>query len=84
MDNVEHAANELAANLRATFAGRVYGPDKPSITRVNNFHIRKIVLKLERGIDLAKAKELTQMSIDRLKASGNYKSIIFYADVDPA
>lgn len=84
MTNVEHAANELAANLRATFAGRVYGPDKPNITRVNNFHIRKIVLKLERGIDLAKAKELTQMSIDRVKATGNYKSIVFYADVDPA
>ncbi|MCQ2206720.1 MAG: primosomal protein N' [Paludibacteraceae bacterium] len=84
MGNVEHAANELAANLRATFAGRVYGPDKPNITRVNNYHIRKIVLKLERGIDLAKAKELTQMSIDRVKASGNYKSVVFYADVDPA
>ena len=82
--NVEHAAFELAASLRTTFAGRVYGPDKPSVTRVNNFHIRKIVLKLERGIDLAKAKELTQIAINGVKASGNHKSIVFYADVDPA
>lgn len=81
---VEFAANELANNLRATFGGRVYGPDKPAVTRINTFNIRKIVLKLERGIDLAKAKELTRMAIDRVIATGNYKSVIFYADVDPA
>lgn len=82
--NVEFAANELAANLRATFAERVYGPDKPSITRINSYHIRKIVLKLERGIDLAKAKELTRIAINNVIATGKYKSVTFYADVDPA
>ncbi len=83
-NKVQYAANELANNLRATFAGRVYGPDKPSVTRINTFNIRKIVLKLERGIDLAKAKELTKTAIDRVIASGQYKSVIFYTDVDPA
>lgn len=80
----EAAANELANNLRATFATRVYGPDKPNITRINSYHIRKIVLKLERGIDLPQAKALTRQIIDGVIASGRFKSVTFYADVDPA
>lgn len=84
MSSVQYAADELAANLRATFGGRVYGPDKPSITRINSYHIRKIVLKLERGIDLPKAKVITRAAIDKVKATNRYKSVTFYSDVDPA
>ena len=83
-DMVEHAAADLANELRAIFESRVYGPDKPVITRIQNMEIRKIVLKIERGANLEQMKKLTQKAINHTIVVGNYKSVFIYTDVDPA
>ena len=53
---VETAATEMGARLRQWFGARVLGPDKPSVAKVSGQNIRKLVLKLELGIDMPRVR----------------------------
>lgn len=80
---VESAAIELASRLRHVFADRVLGPDKPSVARVKTESIRKIVLKLELGIDLQLARRCMQEARAALMQDKRYAAMTVYFDVDP-
>ena len=80
---VESAAIELASRLRQIFADRVLGPDKPSVARVKTESIRKIVLKLELGIDLQLARRCMQEARTALMQDKRYAAMTVYFDVDP-
>lgn len=80
---VESAAIELASRLRQMFADRVLGPDKPSVARVKTESIRKIVLKLELGIDLKLARRCMYEARAALMQDKRYATMTIYFDVDP-
>ena len=80
---VEMAAQELGGRLRQLFGDRVLGPDKPAIARVKTLFIRKIVLKLELGIDLRKMHAALYAVRDGITQQACYKSVQIYFDVDP-
>ena len=80
---VESAAIELAARLRQTFAERVLGPDKPAVARVKTESIRKIVLKLELGIDLSLARQYMRQARSALLQDRRYAAMTVFFDVDP-
>lgn len=80
---VESAAIELASRLRQVFADRVLGPDKPSVARVKTESIRKIVLKLELGIDLQLARRCMYEARAALMQDKRYATMTIYFDVDP-
>ena len=80
---VESAAIELASRLRQVFADRVLGPDKPSVARVKTESIRKIVLKLELGIDLQLARRCMYEARAALMQDKRYATMAIYFDVDP-
>lgn len=80
---VESAAIELASRLRQIFADRVLGPDKPSVARVKTESIRKIVLKLELGIDLNLARRCMMEARSALMRDKRYAAMTVYFDVDP-
>lgn len=80
---VESAAIELASRLRQIFADRVLGPDKPSVARVKTESIRKIVLKLELGIDLNLARRCMTEARLALMQDKRYAAMTVYFDVDP-
>ena len=80
---VEMAAQELGGRLRQLFGDRVLGPDKPAIARVKTLFIRKIVLKLELGIDLRKMHAALYQARDGITQQACYKSVQIYFDVDP-
>ena len=80
---VESAAIELASRLRQIFADRVLGPDKPSVARVKTESIRKIVLKLELGIDLNLARRCMMEARSALMQDRRYAAMTVYFDVDP-
>ena len=80
---VESAAIELASRLRQIFADRVLGPDKPSVARVKTESIRKIVLKLELGIDLSLARRCMVEARSALMQDKRYAAMTVYFDVDP-
>ena len=80
---VETAATEMASRLRLAFGERVLGPDKPSVARVKTENIRKIVLKLELGIDLQRARECMLQARTALMQDKRYALAMVYFDVDP-
>ena len=80
---VEMAAQEMGGNLRQMLGDRVLGPDKPSVARVKAVFIRKIVMKLEIGIDLRKTRQALYAARDGIVAQPCYKSVQIYFDVDP-
>ena len=80
---VEMAAQEMGAQLRHIFADRVLGPDKPAVARVKAMSIRKIVIKLENGIDQRRVREQLIHIRTQLLAQPAYRSLHIYFDVDP-
>ena len=80
---VESAAIEMASRLRQQFGERVLGPDKPAVARVKTESIRKIVVKLELGIDLALARRCMSASRTALLQDKRYAAMSVFFDVDP-
>ena len=80
---VESAAIEMASRLRQQFGERVLGPDKPAVARVKTESIRKIVVKLDQGIDLALARRCMSASRTALLQDKRYAAMSVFFDVDP-
>ncbi len=80
---VHAAAIDLGARLRQLFPGRVLGPDKPSVAKVSGQHIRKLMLKLEPGIDMPRVRETLLHLRQQLLTDKRYTSLQVYYDVDP-
>ena len=82
-DMVETAAIEMGTRLRQWFGGRVLGPDKPPVARVKTLSIRKLVIKLELGLDLKLARQYLRMAEQQLMQDKRYAQLQVYFDVDP-
>ncbi|MCR5711836.1 MAG: primosomal protein N' [Prevotella sp.] len=80
---VNTASIELGSRLRQWFAGRVLGPDKPAVAKVRSQNIRKLVLKLENGIDMKRVREYLLMAQSQMLSDKRYNSLQIYYDVDP-
>ena len=80
---VETAAQELAFRLRQWFGARVLGPDKPGVSRVKSLSIRKLVLKLENGLNLADVRKYLVLAQQQMLQNKRYASLQIYYDVDP-
>ena len=79
----EQASHELCKTLRSWFGGRVLGPDKPAVARVKTMNIRKIVIKLENGIDQQKVREYLKFAQQQMGKDPRYGALQIYYDVDP-
>ena len=77
------AAEALGAQLRQWFGGRVLGPDKPAVAKVKTLNIRKMVVKLENGLDRAKVRFYLNRGKDIVLQDSRFKSVTVYFDVDP-
>lgn len=82
-DVVETAGIEMGSRLRQGLGDRILGPDKPSIARVKNLHIRKIVIKLENGIDQKAVRLYLRTVQQQLLQDKCYAALQVYYDVDP-
>ncbi len=80
---VESAGIEMGGRLRQGLGERILGPDKPSIARVKNLHIRKIVIKLENGIDQKAVRLYLRTVQQQLLQDKRYAALQVYYDVDP-
>lgn len=81
---VDSAAIEMASRLRQAFADRVLGPDKPAVARVKTESIRKIVIKLEQGINLQRARQCMAEARTQLLQDKRYAAMTVFFDVDPS
>ena len=79
----EQASHELCKTLRSWFGGRVLGPDKPAVARVKTMNIRKVVIKLENGIDQQKVRVYLKFAQQQMGKDPRYGALQIYYDVDP-
>ena len=80
---VNTAGVELGSRLRDIFGARVLGPDKPAVARVKTLNIRKIVLKLENGIDYPRVRQYLRGALEAMMKDKRYGALQVYYDVDP-
>lgn len=80
---IERLAQEVATLMRQVFGARVLGPDTPSVGRIQQMHIRKLVLKIELAASMPEARKRLLQIQNYILAKPDYKSALFYYDVDP-
>ena len=59
------------------------GPDKPAVAKVKALNIRKVVLKLENGIDNKKVRQYLMLAQQQILTDKRYGALQVYYDVDP-
>lgn len=82
-DLLETGSEIFGRELRKAFGERVLGPDDPLINRIQLYYIKEIIVKIENGKSVAKAKDFIKQLIDYIKSDDRLKSLIITADVDP-
>lgn len=80
---VEAAGLEMGCWLRQWFGSRVLGPDKPAVAKVKSLSIRKLVLKLEMGLNMAGVRKYLALARQQMLQDKRYASLQIYFDVDP-
>lgn len=80
---VDTAAAEMASRLRQWFGVRLLGPDKPAVAKVKSLSIRKLVLKLELGINMGDVRKYLALAQQQMLQDKRYVSLQIYYDVDP-
>ena len=80
---VDTAAAEMASRLRQWFGARLLGPDKPAVAKVKSLSIRKLVLKLELGINMGDVRKYLTLAQQQMLQDKRYVSLQIYYDVDP-
>lgn len=80
---VRRAATEFAARLRTRFHRRVLGPMAPSVDRVRGRYLASILLKIESGASMMRARKLLREAADELFTKGAYRAVQLIVDVDP-
>lgn len=80
---VESASIEIGSRLRQWFGARVLGPDKPLVAKVKSLSIRKLVLKIELGINMSEVRKYLILAQQQMLQDKRYNSLQIYFDVDP-
>lgn len=77
------ASIKFASLLRDDLGNRVMGPDKPAVGKIQNFFIRRILLKMEISVSARAIREILSQSQKQFIEQQEYKYIIIQYDVDP-
>jgi primosomal protein N' (replication factor Y) (superfamily II helicase) len=73
----------LGDDLKNLFGKRVLGPEFPLISQVQMWHIKTILIKIEREKPPARAKELINEAITRIEQEKGSSGFRIAVDVDP-
>ena len=81
---VNNQAIYLANELRKQFGDRVIGPEAPLISRIRNYYIKSIMLKIEKdGVSINKVKTTLRDIITQFQTTKLSKGSVVQPDVDP-
>ncbi len=78
------SAQRLANLLKPQLGHRVLGPEPPLVSRVRNYYIQTITLKIERtNISIQKVKELIRQALLHFELDKHNNGVRTQIDVDP-
>jgi len=76
-------ADAFTRDLRNVFGDRVLGPATPGVSRVRNFYIQLLLLKLERNLSPQQVRSEIQKVEEAFMQSAAHRSMLIQVDVDP-
>ncbi|MFD2164368.1 primosomal protein N' [Paradesertivirga mongoliensis] len=77
-------AYRLSIDLKSTLGKRVLGPEEPMVSRIRNYYIKTIYIKVERnGISIAKVKNFLADVLSAMETNKLNKGAFVQVDVDP-
>jgi len=82
-ETLNRCAYYLAKELRDRWNSRILGPQAPGISRIQNYHIRQILIKSPKGQEHKDMRNHIRALIERAKGDKVFRSVIVQADVDP-
>ncbi|MBE0661957.1 MAG: primosomal protein N' [Bacteroidales bacterium] len=82
-DPLNKAAAELARALRKEFPKQILGPEYPVVSRIRNYYIKEILIKLKRDATLAESKQKIRSMIEVFLKTTEHKQVRVVVDVDP-
>ncbi|MDV7187499.1 primosomal protein N' [Lutibacter sp. TH_r2] len=81
-NRVETAANWLGKSMTNSFKQNVLGPTTPSISKIRNYYIRTIILKIPQENSLGKTKNHLKKILNSFQAITDFRSVKVGVDVD--
>jgi len=80
---LQEASAFLGDVLKSGLGNRVLGPQEPPVSRIRDYFLQKILIKVERTASPSKTKEFIQSCIDQTVSKEPWKYVSVVADVDP-
>lgn len=82
---LEQAAALLAQQFKSVLGNRVLGPETPYVSKIRNYYIRRMLIKLEREkISHLKVKQDLRFMLEQFHAEKKFRQVRVQFDVDPA
>ena len=79
---LHHAAHALATVMRKKFGARVMGPVSAALEMLRGEHRAEILLKIESGASIQRARTLLREAIATVEGDPQYKTVKISVDVD--
>ena len=80
---LDQVSDRFSSLLRNSFNDRVLGPEYPVISKVKNYFIKNIMLKIESDKSFSEAKKIISFILDHMKNNKMLQKCIVNLDVDP-
>jgi len=82
-EELNRSANIIGKELRKIFGMRILGPEPPLISKIQQYYLKTILMKIERGNKVAGAKVKLQSVIDYFQEKKISPRLRIIIDVDP-
>jgi primosomal protein N' (replication factor Y) (superfamily II helicase) len=76
-------ADLLASRMKTLFPGHVLGPEYPLVSRIMNYYLKQILIKIERQSPLHLVKEKMMQDLDMFSRIRDWGAFRLVIDVDP-
>ncbi len=80
---VARCAYYVGKELRSKWSSRILGPQAPGISRIQQYHIRQILVKSAKGQEHKSIRNHIRTIICEMKKDKTFRSVIIIPDVDP-
>ena len=80
---VRSAAQAYANLIRPVFGQRLLGPDQPPVSRINNYYLQYLLLKVETEASPSKVKDILYDALAAFKHESTFRAVQVSFDVDP-
>ena len=80
---LDSVTEKFSSFLRKSFKDRVLGPEYPLVSKVKNYYIKSIMLKIEADKSFSEAKSIISFLLKHMKSNKMLGGCVVHLDVDP-